>query len=148
MDLNREVIHFQYQSFELRIIVSKPGADSTLIGTRVRKRSLKADLCPELDPARIVLAGGFAEGTIGQVCIDGVQVRPVERVEEIEAKLEADTLHDLRILGYADVSVGIPRLSEAVRRLVALGAQCWRRKLPGGEDAREISSAAGGLGIV
>jgi hypothetical protein len=30
MDLNREVIHFQYQSFELRIIVSKPGADTTL----------------------------------------------------------------------------------------------------------------------
>ena len=125
--------------------MKQKGCRHDFIGTRFRKRSLKADLCPELDPARIVLAGGFAEGAIGQVCIDGVQVRPVERVEEIEAKLEADTLHDLRILCNADVGVSIPRLSEAIRRLVALGARCWRRKLPGGEDAREISLAAGGL---
>src|ERR1700685_3707774 len=109
----------------------------------MERRQSEIDVCPNLDPSRKVLTGGFTEVTIGQIWIHAVKIGPVEGVEEIKAQLKIEALHDPRVLRQADVGVCITRLTEAIHLLIAFGARCRRRELPGAEDSIKVSLATG-----
>src|SRR5215472_332209 len=100
-----------------------------------RDGALESQLASNLPPAWKRLGGHAAKVPRTQIALDVLEIRMIEKVEQLKAKLEIKPFRDVRVLINSRVGLDKGGVAELVKLLVSFGALRRRGELSGRKDS-------------